>query len=266
MLYSEASIDQTHATTAQNYFFSANGIYDPNITGTGHQPMGFDTMIAYYEQATVVRSTITVQAYNNSSTVPARVWLSLAPDTTAITDTTEITENGLLRHVDLNTTGENKVGVISLGCDIAKYFGRQRGRGILNDVNLYNTAAANPTEQVYFNITSSGIMATSGTYNITFQAIISYDVVFWEPRKVVTSISRGLEKCSLSEVERHHGYEVAKMNRGPKLEAYVKEHVLAKNPKDAEFTEGDCKMISESVLTKIGKPELAVPSGGFKIW
>jgi hypothetical protein len=192
MLYSESSIDQTHATTAQNYFFSANGVYDPNITGTGHQPMGFDTMMAYYEQATVIRSTCTVQAYNNSTTVPARVWLSLAPDTTAITDTTEIVENGLVKHVDLNTTGENRIGVLSLGCDVAKYFGRPRGRGIVNDPLLYSTAAANPTEQVYYNITSSGIMATSGTYNITFQAFLSYDVVFWEPRKVVTSISRGL--------------------------------------------------------------------------
>jgi hypothetical protein len=201
LLYSEASIDQTHATTPQNYFFSANGIYDPNITGTGHQPMGFDTMIAYYEQATVVRSTCTVQAYNNSSTVPARVWLSLAPDTTAITDTTEIVENGLLKHVDLNTTGENKIGVLSLGCDVAKYFGRQRGRGILDDVNLYTTAAANPVEQVYFNITSSGIMATSGTYNITFQAFLSYEVVFWEPRKVVTSITRSVKDCEWSTVK-----------------------------------------------------------------
>jgi len=192
MLYSESSIDQTHATTAQNYFFSANGIYDPNITGTGHQPMGFDTMMAYYSQATVVRSTLTLQAYNNSTTVPARVWLSLSPDTTAITDTTEIVENGLLKHVDLNTTGRNRLGVISLGCDVAKYFGRQRGRGILNDVNLFSTAAANPVDQVYFNITSSGILATSGTYNITFQAFLSYDVVFWEPRKVVTSIPRGV--------------------------------------------------------------------------
>jgi hypothetical protein len=194
MLYSEGSVDQTHATTAQNYFFSANGMYDPNITGTGHQPMGFDTMMTYYEQATVLHSCITVQAYNNSTTVPCRVWLSLAPDTTAITDTTELTENGLIKHVDLNTVGANRIGVLSLGCDIAKYFGRQRGRGILDDVNLYCTAAANPTEQVYFNICSSGILATSGTYNMTFQAILSYDVVFWEPRKAATSISRGVKE------------------------------------------------------------------------
>jgi hypothetical protein len=191
MLYDEASIDQTHATTAQNYFFSANGIYDPNITGTGHQPMGFDTMMLYYEQATVVRSTITVQAYNNSSTVPARIMLSLAPDTTSITDSQELVENGLGVHLDLNTVGSGKMGVVSLGCDVAKYFGRNRGRSILDDVNLYCTAAANPVEQVYFNISSSGILATSGTFNLTFQAILTYDVVFWEPRKVATMLHRG---------------------------------------------------------------------------
>jgi len=40
----------------QTYLFSANGMYDPNITATGHQPYYFDQMTALYNHYTVIGS------------------------------------------------------------------------------------------------------------------------------------------------------------------------------------------------------------------
>lgn len=51
--------------------FAANGIFDPDITGVGHQPMWRDNFAAIYDQYVVIGSKITVKFANTSSTVPA---------------------------------------------------------------------------------------------------------------------------------------------------------------------------------------------------
>jgi len=47
--------------------FMANGMYDTDVSGTGHQPYGYDTLATQYNQWTVLRSKITVTVYNNQS-------------------------------------------------------------------------------------------------------------------------------------------------------------------------------------------------------
>jgi len=51
------------ASNAQ-YVFSANGMYDPNITGVGHQPRGFDQMMAFYGRYYVNGCKITLSCAN----------------------------------------------------------------------------------------------------------------------------------------------------------------------------------------------------------
>jgi len=55
-------------TPLSNTNIACNSIYDPNLTGTGHQPYGHDTYAAIYNQYTVLRSKITfrVGAYSSN--------------------------------------------------------------------------------------------------------------------------------------------------------------------------------------------------------
>jgi len=174
------------------YVFSANGLYDPNITGTGHQPLGFDTMMLYYEQYTVLASKIRIRAAGNGIQ-PAVVSLCLAPDTTTgvITDTVE---NGLGKSTIVDGrsgggygTGE-RLKSLELSCDVPKYFGRRGGRSILDDTLLYGTVAANPTEQVYYQINTWGFGTFTDNTSVPLDVLIEYDAVFWEPRKVAAQL------------------------------------------------------------------------------
>jgi hypothetical protein len=175
---------------AANYFFSANGIYDPNITGTGHQPMGFDQMMLYYEQCHVVRSTITICPLANH---PMRVGIYLTPDTTSITDQTRLYENGLIKTITTSGLGSTPTGVtrlteLSLSCDVASYFGRKTFDELLDDQDLQTTAAANPTEQVYFGIAGWQLDFDGSTAKaVKFDVLLCYDVIYWEPRKLTVS-------------------------------------------------------------------------------
>lgn len=49
------------------YVFSANGLYDPNISGVGHQPRGFDQWMGLYRSYDVKACKITVVPANTST-------------------------------------------------------------------------------------------------------------------------------------------------------------------------------------------------------
>ncbi len=184
--------DISIASTAgllSNYFYSANGLFDPNISGVGHQPMGFDQMMLMYNHYTVVRSKVTVNFVNMSAAgvyVDAVLWL--APDTTATTTPGFILENGYCIWQLLNpTTVVGSAKTMSLGCNVSSYFGRDnKPRELVEDVELAGTSAANPTEQVYFAL---GAFDHNGAAVATLTVIVTieYDVIFWEPKKLTQS-------------------------------------------------------------------------------
>jgi len=194
-MYYEPGINLTGtAGVIAQYAFSANGCYDPNVTGTGHQPMGFDTGMLYYEQCTVLASKITVRGVGNGIQ-PVVLSICLAPDTTT-SALPDIVENGLCVNKVLDGragggygTGD-RIGRIALDCDVAKYFGRPNRREIVNDPNLYCTAAANPVEQVYYLINTWGQGTFTDNTACSVDVILEFDVEFWEPRKVA-AMQRG---------------------------------------------------------------------------
>lgn len=171
----------------KNYFYSCNGAYDPNITGTGHQPCGYDQMMSFYNQATVMKSSISVVFYNGGGG-PVRVAIHLTPDTSTSTDVYKVMENGQLTTSVLSQIGiPVQIFEHHLSCDVRKYFGRSKNaREMLNDDKLYSTASANPTEQCYFAISTWDPYAATNTL-VYFDVFIEMDMVFWEPRLMTES-------------------------------------------------------------------------------
>jgi len=53
---------------ARFYVFSANSIFDPNVTGVGHQPLYRDEMALVYAKYTVIQSYIRVTFFQNDGT------------------------------------------------------------------------------------------------------------------------------------------------------------------------------------------------------
>lgn len=58
--------DALGVTASNTYQFSANGMYDPDITSTGHQPMYFDNYASVYQRYHVKYSTISVTVVNHA--------------------------------------------------------------------------------------------------------------------------------------------------------------------------------------------------------
>jgi len=64
--YCETSALQSAVVPVAVYYWSCNNIYDPNVSGGGHQPYGHDTYAQIYNQYTVIGSRIRVNASNNT--------------------------------------------------------------------------------------------------------------------------------------------------------------------------------------------------------
>jgi hypothetical protein len=171
------------------FFYSANGMFDPDISGGGHQPLGFDELMTMYNHYTVYRSKISVQFIHGSgSTTTGACGIYLSPDTTNITAVSRLLENGLVTWKTLlpvNVDGSH--ASLSMDCDVASYYGRDLNpRELEESTDLYGTAAANPNDQVYF-----GLLAFDPTASnqITLFAIVEiiYYAFLWEPRKLAQS-------------------------------------------------------------------------------
>jgi hypothetical protein len=197
LVYYEPDINMTMPANgnAINYVYSANGCFDPNITGTGIQATGFDQMCLFYDQYTVVASEIEV---NFSPQCPAICAISLKDDSSVDTSSQKIVGNGLMRKAlytgqsairpQANSTCNVRVPPLSLQCDVAAVLGRPRGLGIINDVTLSGTAAANPTEQQYYHISAWQFAIDGATAkDVDFEVTIVFDVVFWEPKRLANS-------------------------------------------------------------------------------
>lgn len=186
MVYYENGLSITGTTGAiGNYFFRANDAFDPNQTGTGHQPMGFDQMMLLFEQFFVLRSHIRVRFLNTGSN-PGIVGVALTPDTTSIVpESTQ--EQGLQRTRFVEKNGvQGDCQTITLTCDCPTYFGVRRQPYLAS--SLYQGTAGNvPTELCYFKLFTYSLDAVS-TIAVSFDVALTYDIYFQEPRQLGESI------------------------------------------------------------------------------
>lgn len=188
LLYSEGFTLTSTTGVISGYVFTANGCYDPNITGTGHQPIGFDQIMLSYEQYCVVASTATFTVFTSSgANIYANVAVSLNPDTTVPSDWNRMIENGLNTSVMLYPTGVfGSKSDLTLSCNVQRYFGRPDAANMLNSEELCGSAGANPVEQVYYTLSLQDALVTSSV-TIGCWVKIVYDVIFWENKKLTSS-------------------------------------------------------------------------------
>lgn len=168
---------------AVSHFFSANGLYDPNVTGGGHQPLGFDQIMPLYDHYTVIASKITVTAYNDDSTVKQVIGVRLADQNSApYTDLANLMENGGGKYVWLNSKGGNgDMVTFSMGCSPKRFFGKS-----LNDDTYKGGIGANPADQVFFHVWAAPYSSTdSAAINVNVR--IDYIALFSEPKQLQSS-------------------------------------------------------------------------------
>lgn len=172
------------AGIAAGHVFSANGLYDPDITGVGHQPIGFDQLMQLYDHYTVVGAKCRAYFTNVDTVNPYFGAIAVRDGNALSTDTREIVENGYVTMKQMTVGGAGGDNCdLATSVDVAKFLGRTNA---LADADLKGSSGNNPSEQLYFHIYGFTSRQVDGG-ELACNVVIDYDVVFHE--KTITAPS-----------------------------------------------------------------------------
>ena len=161
---------------SNSYKFSANGMYDPDISGGGHQPKYFDNMTSIYNHYHVLGSKITLKFVNQTGAmqVPVTVYLS---DSTSPLGTWDSAAEEQTASNTIVPAAQTDSSPRTLTCKFSakKYFNGD----IVDNDQLKGTVAGNPAEQMYYIIIARP-MDLSTTCLLAFTAEIEFYAVWSE--------------------------------------------------------------------------------------
>jgi hypothetical protein len=196
LTYYDVATISTGAGSAGTRVYSCNGLYDPDITGAGHQPMPFDQLMLSFEHYVTTAAKMIVSFKNTSTTNSMSVAISLNASATPVTAYGSLAENGVLVRDRLGMYPyDDSVKTLSMPISIGK-FGAVRQ--LLDDPNYEGSVSSNPTEQSYFHI-SVWNPDTVSSIDCICEIYIVYFAVFREPRKNSPSLEAQLKKLILAE-------------------------------------------------------------------
>ena len=160
--------------------YSANGLYDPDIGGIGHQPSGFDQLMTMYDHYTVIGAKI-VCTFVNTADRPIVAGIDVSDSSTISTDYREIIESGTCTYNHLAPQGSGKSScTLSYPLSIGKYLGISK---LMSSSNARGNTSTNPQEQCFF---FPFVYAPSISENvrIPINVTIEYQAVLTEPKAV----------------------------------------------------------------------------------
>lgn len=165
-------ISSAGATTTNQ--FACNGMFDPNLSGVGTQPLYFDNMTAIYDHYTVINSTMKVTFVPELATaqVPILCIFFVNDDTSTVsTNVDTLVQQKGAQFVHIGGPNGSK-GSLTQTWSASKYFGGD----LLANNSLQGTSSANPSELSVFQI---ACRANDGVTTVTLRAIIEISYETW---------------------------------------------------------------------------------------
>jgi len=193
--YHSQAIGNIASLTIFQREFRANDLYDPDYAVGGHQPYGFDQLIAQYYHFTVLYSKCEIECQDSSEArnVKFQIWQTNAPDQLATTYAANGV-SGLLEERPysaaalINTGADNgDKRKVSLTFSAPKTFGKSAA-DLVGDSRFQGDDGHSPTEDAYFAIGGYHPLGTAVTMaDATMTIHLTYWAVFTEPKRIAAS-------------------------------------------------------------------------------
>lgn len=165
----------------QHYMFSCNGMYDPNLSATGHQPLYFDQFVSLYDHYTVIGSKITWKiAQNNVNQYVTKVALWINDDVTTTPTYEALSEQAGSKELII-PAGSTDVYTRTMNWSAKKSF----GGAILGNSLFRGTSTTNPSEVSVFQI--SAYQPAASPIALDVDVTIEYIAVWTELKDIASS-------------------------------------------------------------------------------
>jgi len=178
LLYVENGVGLNPAIgAAAGYVFNLNSLHDPNTSGVGHQPTGFDQLIAIYEQFVVYGVKYRIQVANSETSLEAIHGITITDQPGTVTDPRQYMENGQTQWKCVAARGGGNISEFSGYVDLAKVHGIKPEEYLEEDVYAGNSATS-PTENAYLHVWVAPMNATSDIGDQVVYAELQYYCMF----------------------------------------------------------------------------------------
>lgn len=179
----DLGLDPSSGGVPATHVFSMNGLYDPDISLTGHQSLAFDNMMLFYNHYTVIGSKARMTFQNTDTSYCQTIHCQLKDTSSTTVNTVGALENGLCKYLTLGPHGSgNAIKVMTIPCSPNKFFGKK----VLQDDIYRGDASNNPTEQVYLHITCTPPSGVD-TSKVRFTIELDFISILSEPKQLAQS-------------------------------------------------------------------------------
>lgn len=160
--------------------YSGTGLYDPDYTGAGHQPMGFDQFMALYQYFRVSASKIVVRTLDNGTTANAvqheqSIVPTVSPTDLVTADPEQVREMPFSKWRLVSTHTGRGSTVQSNYMTYKKIIGRTPG-GL--GTNQYGSVGANPGSNFFWHINGQTIDESTTMTDVYCYVTLTYYVEF----------------------------------------------------------------------------------------
>lgn len=181
MKYSE----QITTDATGHYRLNLNSIYDPNQTGTGHQPYGFDTLSTLYNRYRVISCGWRIQCNwtSNGSAQPTLVGAIPANEALTFSSIAELRENPRAKYISQSYAAPTVT--LSGKSYIPSLVGRTKAQYMADD-RYQATVSANPNELAILNVVTAPNGSDSPSTAVV-QVLFEYTVEFFDIKHLAQS-------------------------------------------------------------------------------
>lgn len=185
----QINLNNTLAGQAAYWQFRANSIFDPDITGSGHQPLSHDQWALFYNHYVVKGCKIVVTFRSNTNIPASYLGIQLNDDT--VTDITSgsgsvsnVLENQHNRYKLVNQPAAGGLTKLTYHVNPLKFLNRSK-----YSTDVKASMGANPTEEAVFTVYAIpfNFVDAIGTNGFQCDVRISYSVELSEPKELTQS-------------------------------------------------------------------------------
>lgn len=170
-------------TPIQKWSFSANSINDPDHTGVGHRPLGWNEWNVFYEKYVVVSANfrVTYQGQNASTTSMIAAVMVSDSSTYLPVSVNQIIEQGTTkyRHVSTTTNGNAWNNVITAKYDAKRW---HNVTDIKDCESLEAPMNDNPADRTFFNLYVANYSTSTADNALQCYVVIDYVVLVKDPK------------------------------------------------------------------------------------
>lgn len=183
--YTDVRKLNTASTPYNDYVYRGNSLYDPDFTGAGAQPQGFDQWSAFYGQYRVFASKISVTFITNGTTQAQTIAIIPNLTSTGFADQVIAIESPYSRSSCIAANAGMGKQTLGNFMSVAKIWGVDKQTVQSDDLFRANTSGSNPSNQFYWHVFCYDMGGTEA--NCFIQTKIVYYCEFFDRNQLSTS-------------------------------------------------------------------------------